>query len=174
MLRPVFGSALAFAAAILFSTIPASAQIKAGVINLQKAVLETSEIKKAQKDLEAKYKSRTDALDKTQRELNDIQAELQASQGKISAAREVELQAQGNKKQRDAQRLSEDLQADVERDRNDVLQRVGTRMTEVVRKIAEEKGLDMVVDVTNAIYFKPALEVTTDAIAAYDKAYPVK
>jgi len=174
MLRPVFNSALTFLAATLICSTPAFAQLKAGVINLQKAVLETSEIKKAQKDLEAKYKSRTDALEKNQRELADIQAELQASQGKISASRETELTALGQKKQRDATRLSEDLQADVERDRNEVLQRVGTRMTEVVRKIAEEKGLDMVVDVTQAVYFKPVLEITNEAIAGYDKAYPAK
>jgi hypothetical protein len=30
------------------------------------------------------------------------------------------------------------------------------------------------VDVTNAIYFKPALDITNDAIAAFDKAYPAK
>jgi hypothetical protein len=32
----------------------------------------------------------------------------------------------------------------------------------------------MVVDVNTTIYFKPALEITTEAIAAYDKAYPPK
>jgi outer membrane protein len=47
-------------------------------------------------------------------------------------------------------------------------------MTEVVKKVAEEKGLDLVVDVSNAVFFKPALEVTDDAIAAYDKTYPPK
>ncbi len=49
-------------------------------------------------------------------------------------------------------------------------------MTGVVKKIAEEKGLDLVVDVSNpiAVYFKPTLDVTGDAIAAYDKAYPAK
>ena len=33
-----------------------------------------------------------------------------------------------------------------------------------------------VLDVSNAtaIYFKPALEITTESIAAYDKAYPPK
>jgi outer membrane protein len=45
---------------------------------------------------------------------------------------------------------------------------------EVVKKLAEEKGLDVVVDITNAFYFKPALEITTESIAAYDKAYPAK
>jgi outer membrane protein len=47
-------------------------------------------------------------------------------------------------------------------------------MAEVVKKIAEEKGLDVVVDIGNTVYFKPALDITTDIVAAYDKAHPVK
>jgi outer membrane protein len=46
-------------------------------------------------------------------------------------------------------------------------------MADIVKKIAEEKGYDIVVDISTAIYFKPAMEITNDAIAAYDKAYPV-
>jgi outer membrane protein len=44
----------------------------------------------------------------------------------------------------------------------------------VVKKLADEKGFDMVVDTTTVIFSKPALEITNDAIAAYDKAYPAK
>ena len=109
-----------------------------------------------------------------QRELNDIQTQLQNSQGKLSASGEAELQARGARKQREAERLSQDLQDDVNRERNDILQRANTRMNEVVKKIAEEKGLDIVVDITNTVFFKPVLEITNEAIAAYDKAYPVK
>ena len=47
-------------------------------------------------------------------------------------------------------------------------------MTEVVKKLAEEKGYDLVVDTSTALYFKPALDITAEAIAAYDKAYPVR
>lgn len=174
MFRSSLLSALAVCAAALASSSLASAQTKIGVIDFQRALLETAEIKKASAELQSKYKSRTDALDKAQRELNDIQTQLQASQGKLSAAGEADLTARGQRKQREAQRLSEDLQADVERERNDILQRAGTRMTEIIKKIAEEKGLDMVVDHANTLYVKPALEITTDAIAAYDKAHPVK
>ena len=69
---------------------------------------------------------------------------------------------------------SEDLQGDVDRERNEILQKAGQRMNEVVKKIAEERGVDIVVDVTNTVYFKPALEFTADAIKAFDAAYPVK
>jgi Skp family chaperone for outer membrane proteins len=47
-------------------------------------------------------------------------------------------------------------------------------MQEVVRKLADVKGLDVVVDANSTIFFKPALEITAESIAAYDKAYPAK
>jgi outer membrane protein len=149
-----------------------AAQVKLGVINSQKAVLDTAEIKKAQADLEAKFKPRQDQMLKLQKDLQDIQAQLQS--GKLNQLGEQELTAQGQKKQRDLKRLDEDLQADVNAERNDILQRTGTRMQEVVKKLADEKGLDVVIDTANTIYFKAALELTADAVAAYNKAYPVK
>jgi outer membrane protein len=166
--------ALAVCAAGLVAPSVASAQMKIGVINLQRAIAETAEIKKAQNEMAAKYKPRQDAIDKGQRELSDIQTQLQSSSGKLSAAGEADLQARGQRKQRDVQRMSDDLQADVERDRNDILQRVGVRMTEVVKKVSDEKGLDLIVEASATVTFKPALDITNDAIAAYDKAYPAK
>ena len=35
----------------------------------------------------------------------------------------------------------------------------------------DERGYDVVVDSANTIYFKPGLDITNDAIAAYDKTY---
>lgn len=47
-------------------------------------------------------------------------------------------------------------------------------MQEIVKKMAEERGYDMVFDVSNTVYYKPAMEITKEATAAYDKAYPAK
>jgi len=151
-----------------------SAQTKVAVINLQRAVLESAEIKKASQDLEAKFKPRQAAIEKLQRDLQAIQQNLQSNQGKLTPQAEADLTTQGQRKQRELQRLSEDLQADVERERNDILGKSSQKMQEVVKKIAEEKGLDMVVDISNTVYFKPAMEITTESIAAYDKAHPAK
>jgi len=174
MFRSLIVPALAVCAAGFACTSIASAQAKVGVVNFQKAILDTAEIKKASIDLQNKYKPRQDALEKVQRELSDIQTQLQSSQGRLSAAGEAELQARGQRKQREAERISQDLQDDVNRERNDILTRAGTRMTELIKKIAEEKTLDLVVDTQNTYFFKPAMEITTDATAAYDKAYPLK
>jgi outer membrane protein len=150
----------------------ASAQPKVSVINLQRAVLESAEIKKADADMQARYKPRTAAVEKLQKDIADIGQQLQTNAGKFTQQAEADLTAQGQKKQRDLQRLQEDLQADVDRERNDVLQKATLKMSDIVKKIAEEKGYDLVVDTGTAVYFKPAMEITNDAIAAYDKAYP--
>lgn len=160
-------------AVLAFASIgTASAQIKIAVINSQKALLETEELKKAQLDLEAKFKPRQDQMLKLQKELEDIQTQLNS--GKLNELGTQEMNAQGQRKQRELQRLQQDLQEDVERERTEIVQRAGGRMQEVVKKLSEEKGLDIVVDSANTVFFKPVFEITADATAAYNKAYPVK
>jgi outer membrane protein len=175
-MQTMFRSSLALAvcAAGLISGPSAMAQTKVGVVSLQKAILETAEIKKANNEMQAKYKKRQDDLDKASRELNDIQTQLQAAQGKLSAAGEADLTARGQRKEREVKRLDEDLRADVERDRTEILTRAQTRMLEIVKKVSDEKGLDCVVEASAVISFKPALDITTDVVASYDKAYPPK
>lgn len=169
-------SVLLLAAAALVPALSANAQAippaKVAIINAQKAVADTQEIKKAQTTLEAKYRPRQEALQALQNQLQTIQQQLGVQN--ITPDREAQLRADGTLKQKELQRLSEDLQSDVNNERQDILGRAGRQMTDVVKKIAEERGIDVVVDTTNTIYFKPALEITAEATTAYDKAYPAK
>ena len=87
---------------------------------------------------------------------------------------QADLQFDGQKKQRDAQRLSDDLQQEFDRDRQDILAKAAQKMQTVVKKLAEDKGYDVVVDVSQMLYFKPTLDITPDALAAYNKTYPAK
>jgi outer membrane protein len=149
-------------------------QVKVGVFSLQRSVLETAELKKAQAEMEVKYRPRQQEMEKLQHDLQGIQQQLQNNLGKLSSAAEADLTAQGQQKQRELQRMNEDLQADFNADRNEILLASTKKMTDVVKKLAEEKGLDVVVDTQSTIYFKAALDLTNDAVVAYDKAYPAK
>jgi len=169
------GLRLAVAGLALFSLSKAGfSQVKVGIVSLQRAVLETAEIKKASADMETKYRPRQQAMEKLQKEIQGIQQQLQSNAGKLTQAAEADLNAQIQHKQRELQRMNEDLQADVTAERNDILGTSTRKMSEIVRKLADEKGLDVVVEAQSIVFFKPALDITTDAIAAYDKAYPAK
>lgn len=168
-LRPLMVCSALFAIAQL-----APAQIKVGVVNLQRAVFESAEIKKADAQMQATFKPRQDKIDQLNKEIAALAQQLQTSNGKLSPAAEQDLQSQGQRKQRELQRLNDDLQADSTAYRNEVLSKSSAKMTEIIKKLAEEKALDLIVDTSTTLYFKPALDLTADAIAAYDKAYPAK
>lgn len=149
-------------------------QVKVAVVDLQKAVFDTAEIKKANDEMQATFKPRQDKINQLNNEIQQLADQLQKGGDKLSPQQQTDLQYTGQKKQRELKNMNDDLQADVEAFRNDVLQKTSAKMQEVVRKLSEEKGIDLVVEKAATLFFKPALDLTADATAAYDKAYPVK
>lgn len=171
-LRPLVACSALFVFAQL---VPAqTAPTKVAVVDLQRAVFSSAEIKKADAQMQAQFKPRQDKINELQNEIAQLAQQLQSSSGKLSPQAESDLTAKGQRDQRDLQRMQDDLQSDATAYRNDVLSKSSTKMKEVVKKLAEEKGLDVIVDTSTTLYFKPALDLTNDAIAAYDKAYPAK
>jgi outer membrane protein len=158
--------------ALLIISQAAPAQTKVAVINLQRAVLESAEIKAASAAMEAKYKPRVAEIEQLNKEISALAANLQSNAGKLTPQAETDMSQQAQRKQRDVQRKQDDLQADVDRERNEILQKSSVKMSAVVKKLAESKGLDIVVDAPYAVFFKESLEITSEAIAAYDKENP--
>ncbi len=164
------------AACVALLAIPrsASAQLKVAVINLQQAILDSAELKKADSEFSAKYKPRQAEIDKVTADIAKIQQQLDTSGDTMAPQAAADLQAQLARKQRDQQRLNEDLQADTERDRNEVLSKSYQKMSGVLKTLAAERGYDLVLEIANVAYFfKDSLDITKDATAAYDKTYPV-
>lgn len=158
--------------ALLIAGQVAQAQSKVAVISLQKALFDTAEIKKAQDDMNATLLPRQQQAEKLNQELVQINQKLQTDSSLTQAAA-FDLQTQGKQKQTELTRINEDLQADAQSMRQNILSKASDRMAAVVKKLSEEKGLDLVVDTQIALYFKPVMDLTAEATAAYDKAYPV-
>ncbi|MDX1981271.1 MAG: OmpH family outer membrane protein [Bryobacteraceae bacterium] len=152
----------------------AFAQTKVAIIDMREAVNGTAEVKKAVAALEAKFKPRQAEAEKISRDLQEIRSKLESLQGKLTPQGEQDLVTQGQRKERDLRRIQEDLEADVNREQQEVGGRALQRMRDVVKKLAESKQLDVVVDVSQTVYAKPALDITKEAVAAYDVANPAK
>ena len=150
----------------------AQAQTKVAVINLQKALFETAEIKQADAEMQKNLGPRQQQAEKLNQDLQKIQQQLQTDSSLTQQA-QFDLQAEGKRKQTELTRIQEDLQNDAQTMRQSVLTKATERMQAVVKKLAEDKGVDLVVDTQTALYFKPVLDLTGEATAAYDKTYPV-
>ena len=158
------------AATLLFCAWPSHsvAQTKVAVINFQDALLNTADMKKESAALEAKYKSRQEDLERLSAELAEIQNKLQTAQG----AEAQQLQADGQRKQRTAQRMSEDLQSDVEFDRQNILAAASGRMRDVIRELRMERQIDLIVDGGGVLAHNALIDLTAEATQAYDAKHP--
>jgi outer membrane protein len=174
MFRLPGSGALFVAAAAILTVSTATAQVKIAVINAQKAMLDTAELKKAQAGLEAKFKPRQDEIAKLNKEVDDLQKQLQTMGDKLTQQAQQDMTVQIQRKQREVQRLGEDLKDDVDRDRTDIINKASRQMQTVIDKLAADKGIDVVLAAGTTLFFKPALELTKEATEAYDKAYPAK
>lgn len=132
------------AVCVLVSAAPGLAQVKVGVVDFQQALLATADMQKEASKLEQKFKPDQDRLEALSQELQSIQAKL-ASASPEDAAR---LQLEGAEKQREAQRLTEDLQTDIDFDRQQILEGGAQRMREVLEELRASKGLDLIIDVS--------------------------
>ncbi len=169
-------STVLFAASAVLALAVANAQTiapaKVAIVNVQKAVVDTQEIKKAQAEMEAKFKPRQDAITNLQNQLQSLQQQMNAPN--VTPERQAQIQAEGQDKQKTLKRMTDDLQSDVDQQRQDILGHAGRQMQEVLKTLAQQRGLDVIIDVSTTLYFKPSLDITAEATAAYDKAYPAK
>ncbi|MGA3023178.1 MAG: OmpH family outer membrane protein [Bryobacteraceae bacterium] len=149
-----------------------AAQTKVGIVNLQRAVAETDEIRKTIADGAARYRPREEEIAKLQADLQNLQQQI--GSGKLSPAAEQQARAEGRFKERQLQRKDQDLRDDVARERDDIIGHARQRMQQVVQTIAEERGLDLVIDSSSTVSFKTGLDITEAATAAYNRANPVK
>ena len=168
--NPVRRHSLLLVSAALLCAWPAhlAAQAKVAVINFQEALLSTADMKKESAALEAKYQSRQDELNTLSAELQEIQTKVQTASG----ADLPRLQAEGQRKQITAQRLTEDLQSDVEFDRQNILTAASGRMREIVQSLRVEKGFDIIVDSSGVLAADPLIDLTAEATQAYDAKHP--
>jgi len=169
-------SAVLFAASAVLAVTAANAQTiapaRVAIINAQKAVADTQEIKKDQAALEAKFRPRQQAITTLQNDLQNLQQQMNAPN--VTPERQAQIQQEGQDKQKQLKRMTEDLQADVNQERQDILGHAGSQMQEVLKTLAQQRGIDVIIDISNTLYYKPALDITAEATAAYDKAYPAK
>ncbi len=157
-------------AALFIGAQAGHAQLKIAVVRSQEALMGTAEVKKADAQMQATFKPRQDELAQLAKEIDALNTQLQS--GKMSDQQALDAQNLLKRKQTEGQRKQDDLNSDAEAFRNDVLQKSASKMSAVIKKLAEEKGYDLVLEYNACPFVKPALDITNDVIAAYDKTYP--
>ena len=171
---------LIVAACALAAGVAANAQsvpngsTKIGIINIQDAIIRTAEGQKAAKALQDKFAPRQADLEKSKRELADLQAQFNKGRNTISEDARNNLIRQIDAKNKALTRDNDDAAADYQQEEGKLINGIGQKMMGVIDKYAKEKGYAIILDISSpqspVLYAINTVDITTDIVTLYDKS----
>jgi outer membrane protein len=174
---PVIAALLMTPAVWAQAAAPAAAG-KVGVINIQAAIASTAEGKQAAAELQSQFTPRMNELQNVQKQIEDVRNRLQSGQSTLSDEEKARLQREGDTLTRTYQRKQQDLQEDTNDAQQDVVNRIGRKLVDILNKYSKDNGYAIVLDdssqQTPVIYAANQIDVTQDIIRLFDQSYPVK
>jgi outer membrane protein len=154
----------------------AAAGNKVGIVSIQDAIANTNEGKKELDALQQKFAPRQAALQSQNDELDNTKKQLQAQSDKLSDEERNSRVRAATEKQKTLQRNAEDFQNEVQTAEQEILNRLGKKMLDVMEKYARENGYAVVMDVSNpqtpVLYANPQTNITKNLIDAYNAESP--
>ena len=187
----LFGLALAvttMASAQTFETVPQAkpaatapaegSGLKIGVINVQVAMIRTQEGRKASEELQAKFVPRQAELQKLQDEIRGLDDQLRTQERTLSDEARAQIVREMELKRKQGTRLQQDLQEESEDAQASVLNQLGQKMEQVLRRFVAENRYDIILNSTPGssmiLFATPTVEITDDIVKLYDQTYPVQ
>jgi outer membrane protein len=160
------------------SSSSAAGAMKVGVIDVQAAVAGTAEGKQALAELQSQFTPRQTELANMQKQIEDDQTRLRTGQATLSDDEKARLAREYDLLTRSYQRKSQDAQDDFNEAQQELLNRVGRKMMDVLDKYSKDNGYSVILDTssqqTPVLYAANQVNVTQDIIRLYDQSYPVK
>ena len=153
MKKQVFSFALAAALAIsLLGSVQAqnpapTPALKVGLIDIQRAILESDEGKKALEKLKTQFDPKYKELQGKQVEIERLQKELRERERALSDEARAKLVRQIETKTKDFNRSREDLSAEAQQAQGDVINGIGKKVLKFLDEYAPRNGYQLVLDI---------------------------
>jgi outer membrane protein len=166
-------SLLASTSAIAQNTTPGAAGAgKIGIVNIQDAIANTNEGKKELEALQQRFAPKQTELKTQNDELENLKKQLQAQSDKLSDEERNNRVKMLEVKQKSLQRNYEDAQNEFQQAEQEVVNRLGKKMLDVLEKYARKNGYAVILDVSNpqtpVLWASPGTVITKELVDAYN------
>jgi outer membrane protein len=157
------------AAVFLLSTSAAFAEdMKLGYVDMQRALNETEDGRKAKDKLKKDFEQKQKELDEQQAQLRKEIEDLDKKRTLLPAdkvrEKEAELRVKLEKVQQTYMRHQQDLSGKEQKE----TQKIFERMTKIISEIAAAENFSMIVDKSALVFAKPHLDLTNELIRRYN------
>ena len=142
---------------------------KFGYVDMQRALNETEDGRKAKEKLKKDFDLKQKELDEQQNQLKKDIEDLDKKRTLLPAdkvrEKEAELRSRLEKVQQTYMRHQQDLQGKEQKETVKIFE----RMTKIISEIAAAENFSMIVDKQALVYAKPHLDLTNELIRRYNK-----
>jgi outer membrane protein len=140
-------------------------------IDVQRVLARSAAGVAAREQLEREKATMQKEMDAKRVELEKLREEIEKKGALLTVEARRERQEQFERKRRDAARLADDFQKELEKKEATLLQKVLQEVSGVIERIGKEKGYYLIVEKRGAgvIYAAQEADLTEDVIRAYDQ-----
>ena len=141
-------------------------------MNVLRAIVECSEGKQANEEFQKKFEAKRDELSRKQKEIETLQQQLKSQAATLNEEAGAALARSIEVKTTDLKRSQEDAEKEFNELRNQIFNRIGSKLAPLVQQYAKEKNFTLVLDsssqTTQLTYVDPATDITDDVVKRYD------
>jgi outer membrane protein len=159
---------LALAILLLGSATAFAEDTKLGFVDMQRALNETEDGRKAKEKLKKDFDQKQKELDEQQNQLKKDMEDLEKKRTLLPAdkvaQKEAELRSRLEKVQQTYVRHQQDLSGKEQKETAKIFE----RMTKIIQEIAASENFSMIVDKSALVFAKPHLDLTNEVIRRYN------
>ncbi len=153
-----------------------AAAVKLGIINIQRAIIESNEGKKAAQKLQEQISPKRNDLQGRQAEIEKLQKQLREQEKTLSDEARGNLVRQVETKTKEFTRINEDYSNEAQQAEAQVINEIGQRVMKVLDEFARKNGYHVVLDVssqqTPVLWAASSVDVTDEIIKLFNAVSP--
>jgi outer membrane protein len=153
---------------------PAASVVRVGFVDVQRVLARSAGGVSAREQLEREKAMMQKEVDAKRQELEQLRDELEKKGALMTADARRDKQDQFERKRRDAARLADDYQKELEKKEQGLLQRVLSDLSGVIERVAKDKGFALVVERRGLLYAAAEADLTDEIIRVYDQGAGAK
>lgn len=144
---------------------------KIAFVDVQRVIARSAAGAAAREQVEREKASMQKEMEGKRQELEKIREELEKKGSLMTAEVRREKQETFDRKRRDATRLADDYQKELEKKEQTLLQKVLQELSGVIERVGKERGYYLIVEKRGAVvlYASAEADLTDEVIRAYDQ-----
>ena len=145
---------------------------KIGIVDADNVIQQSKKGKAFFEEFQAFQQSKREEIDRLVEAYREAEKALQAQAAALSEDASRERQAELQRKQNEIKRAQEDAQRESSTRLQDKLEEFRKELIPLVRQVALERGLDLVMNLgpnSNLVYINERIDITDDVLRKYDQ-----